>query len=201
MQKQQTADIEKNKRETSKSRNKINKATIRNQKSTLNINTKSSVKQKESTSKRCKIGKNKAINYCRKWADIKQRIIQATQTVWTNIRNLHNQYAFNFFVFFLLGNFLIGIFESFAFEETYRYVTLNKENLNFYGRFLLIFGPASILLIGIIYLIFSFLFLCKYKYCLICLIFFYCWCLFTILFQNHSSPISLLGGYVYQEIF
>lgn len=201
MQKQQTADREKNKRKTSKSRGVVNKATIRNQKSTLDINTKSGNEQKEDTSKRCGMGKNKAINYCGKWADIKQRIIQGIKTVCTNLRSFRSQYAFNFFVFFLLGNFLIGIFESFAFEETYRYVTLNKENLNFCGRFLLIFGPASILLIGIIYLIFSFLFLCKYKYCLICLIFFYCWCLFTILFQNHSSPISLLGGYVYQEIF
>lgn len=130
MQKQQTADIEKNKRETSKSRNKINKATIRNQKSTLNINTKSSAKQKESTSKRCKIGKNKAINYCRKWADIKQRIIQATQTVWTNIRNLHNQYAFNFYwMLFISITYLSFIKISWYWERTSVY----KYFLVFYG--------------------------------------------------------------------
>lgn len=53
MQKQQTADREKNKREVPKSRDNTNKTTIRNQKSTLGANTKSGNKQKEDTSKRC----------------------------------------------------------------------------------------------------------------------------------------------------
>lgn len=53
MQKQQTTDREKNKRKTSKSRGGVNKATIRNKKSTLDIDTKSGNREIKKTPVSC----------------------------------------------------------------------------------------------------------------------------------------------------
>lgn len=130
MQKQQAEIGKINEEKTPKSRARDDKTIIRSKKSTLGINTKSRSRQKKDTSKRSVGCKDKVINYCGKWADIKQRIIHATQTVWTNIRNLHNQYAFNFYWLLFIGiTYLSFIKISWYWERTSVY----KYFLVFYG--------------------------------------------------------------------
>lgn len=124
--------------------------------------------------------------------------------------NTKQKYKFwyDFLIIFLLGNIIIGFFESFTLNmiyETYAQ-TEDIKNKGFYIR-LFVFLPAIVKTICLGYTIYSFIILYRASQYLmdkllirVLLIAYYILCIFTISWLHFSSPITYFTSYIYNGI-
>lgn len=119
-----------------------------------------------------------------------------------------HKFWYDFLIVFLLGNIIIGFFESFSLDLIYdTYIrTENLRNKNLYIR-LLIFIPATVKTLCLSYTIYSFVVLYRsaqyiknkklIKFLLTC---YYILCIFTISWLHFSSPITYFTSYIYNGL-
>lgn len=121
------------------------------------------------------------------------------------ILNTNNNYRKNFilyFVFlFIIGNFIVGIYESAYLEHAYVYnIFTNINNIHFL-HFIEIFIPAIFLGYSIVSSYIAYVHLSTYnKVFIIFFIIYYLLFVWFYTFYQFSSPIAYLASYIYNGI-
>lgn len=118
----------------------------------------------------------------------------------------YKNFWMSFFIIFLLGNFLIGLFETVSYDVIYPFIEKFKGTRDLSKRFFVLF-PFLKYFIGLSYTIYSFYILFQYidkvkhtNLLKLFLVFYYVSFVFVLSYLQYCSPISYLASYVYTDM-